>query len=428
MKRPSTKLLTGEEVATTLLAIGIDPDADRIEAIVKALGVSRELGGRDRLRDDDPRAQVIAVCERIDAAAGVFGPSLYVGQTVLCRGNFGRGWRTRAVIADIELCPVAGMRDGVRVQHVPLADKDRTVVVLSNGSWAYGHQLDLPVEQQHAANPENQTGAHSAHARSIEWSKAVFRSDIPSDAWLQEKLAYTREDGVNQWGVPRTMGPITGSFNREIRLPVELLATVPGERAEQANVRADSLRYIRANFDEVARTAVYVEVDPNGKAWMAEGNHRVIVAAELGVTSLPVHVRFFTGGERLATDFEPQRLVELDAQSRTVAPPVQSVDDPDMPEKEQRNAMLAGVETADTVKSMQTDPPRMMPANAQTGRNSTFYTDGFREGHAGQPESPPPSFRGSNVYANEYREGHGDGRLAREAAMATPGEGLGCDI
>ena len=140
-----------------------------------------------------------------------------------------------------------------------------------------------------------------------------FKSDIPSDDWLREKLRWTQEDGRNQWGVLKTFGPITGSFDRPLNLPVEVLLGVPGERAEQSNVRPDSLAHIRNNFDQVTQDPVYVEVDPYGKAWMSEGNHRIMVAAERGVTHLQAQVRYFSGGEREATDFAPERLMAMDA-------------------------------------------------------------------------------------------------------------------
>lgn len=151
---------------------------------------------------------------------------------------------------------------------------------------------------------------------------AVFKSDIPSEDWLREKLRWTQEDGRNQWGVPKSFGPITGTFDRPLNLPVEVLLGVPGERAEQSNVRPDSLAYIRENFERVTQDPVYIEVDPYGKAWMSEGNHRVMVAAEQGTTHLQTQVRYFSGAERVAKDFSPERLIALDAEFVPPAEPV----------------------------------------------------------------------------------------------------------
>jgi len=36
----------------------------------------------------------------------------------------------------------------------------------------------------------------------------------------------------------------------------------------------------------------------DGSAWVNEGNHRIMAAAELGWETLPVEIRYFDGGER----------------------------------------------------------------------------------------------------------------------------------
>lgn len=143
--------------------------------------------------------------------------------------------------------------------------------------------------------------------------KAVFRSDIPCQAWLDEKHGYAREDGLNRFGVPKTFGPITGSFNRPILVAVDTLTTIPGQRDEQQNVRQESLDYLRDNWDEVSKELPYVEVDPFGRAWISEGNHRIMVAKEKGLVYLAADVRYFSGGDRFAhPDIAPEALIEND--------------------------------------------------------------------------------------------------------------------
>lgn len=141
---------------------------------------------------------------------------------------------------------------------------------------------------------------------------AIFKSDIPNEEWLSQKLGYALEDGRNQFGVLKTFGPITGSFNRILHLPVSELLGVPGERNEQTNVRPGSLNYIKENFAEVAKIPVYVEVDPLGAPWVNEGNHRIMAAADFNVKYLPVQVRYFSGGERNAGAFSPEVLIGHD--------------------------------------------------------------------------------------------------------------------
>lgn len=142
---------------------------------------------------------------------------------------------------------------------------------------------------------------------------ARFRSDIPDETWLAEKRQDSVASGVNDFGVPKYMGPITGSFSRVLHLSIERLAAVPGERGEQGmNRRAETLEYLRANWDTVSKDGIYVEVAPDGQAWMREGNHRVMVAVEKGVESLPVEVRYFSGGERYSKTFAPDVLIDED--------------------------------------------------------------------------------------------------------------------
>lgn len=155
------------------------------------------------------------------------------------------------------------------------------------------------------------TEARTLHARAA--LPAVFHEDIPNAAWLRSKLAMVEEAGRNAWGVPAYMGSITGYFDRNLELPVSLLALVPGERGEQQNVRDDSLRYIRTHWREIREQAVYVEIDPFGKAWVNEGNHRIMVAQQRAEATLPVQVRYFSGGQHHTDEWKPKRLIALDA-------------------------------------------------------------------------------------------------------------------
>ncbi len=148
----------------------------------------------------------------------------------------------------------------------------------------------------------------------ISRERATFREDIPYENWLAEKVEDAELGGRNQFGVPRRMGSVTGSFSRVLNLPTYLLGTLKGERGEQQNVREDSLKYIRENWDEVKNEPVYVEVDPFGQAWVSEGNHRIMVAREKGDPTLPVEIRYFSGGQRKAGPFAPDELLKLDRQ------------------------------------------------------------------------------------------------------------------
>jgi hypothetical protein len=134
-------------------------------------------------------------------------------------------------------------------------------------------------------------------------------SDIPNEDWLQDKVDYAKEKGRNRWGVPH-MSTITGSFRGKlVDVPVDVLKTLPGQRQEQSNVRPESLEYIRENWDEVSQEPPYIEVAHNGEAWVSEGNHRIMVAAEKGLETLPVEIRYFDGGERQPGPLAPDRIL-----------------------------------------------------------------------------------------------------------------------
>lgn len=176
-----------------------------------------------------------------------------------------------------------------------------------------------PVTIQGMANMKAWLATNGEAAIMAGSSSPKFVEDLGPSGWLSKKLASVEAAGVNEFGVPKSMGPVTGTFSRPLNLPTYLLGTLKGERGEQGNVRGDSLEYIRNNWDLVKREPVYVEVDPFGRAWVSEGNHRIMVARELGERTLPVEVRYFTGGQQKAGPWAPDELLALDAQSPRAA-------------------------------------------------------------------------------------------------------------
>lgn len=135
--------------------------------------------------------------------------------------------------------------------------------------------------------------------------------DIPNDSWLQGKIDYAISKGRNQWGVPH-MSTVTGYFDKPVEVSLRVLSRLKGQRDEQNNVREDSLDYIRKNWDEASEQPPYIEVAHNGEAWVSEGNHRIMVAAEKGLESLPVEIRYFDGGQRRSGPLSPSRIPSLD--------------------------------------------------------------------------------------------------------------------
>lgn len=68
-----------------------------------------------------------------------------VGDTVLCRGRYGRESALPVTITHLELCVEEGDKYGVPVTELPWSEKGRAVVDMSNGHWAYGSQIE-PLE------------------------------------------------------------------------------------------------------------------------------------------------------------------------------------------------------------------------------------------------------------------------------------------
>ena len=158
---------------------------------------------------------------------------------------------------------------------------------------------------------------------------ANFSSDMGSDRWLADKRAYVAQEGNRKNGSPKVFGSVTGSFDGPLELPVELLRGLAGLNDEQSNVRPESLswltRYMRRTGElpkpKLGKTrmqreyAPFIQIAPDGRPWVSEGNHRIMAANKLGWKSLPVDVRYFTGAQETAmSGFTPEELLKLSQQ------------------------------------------------------------------------------------------------------------------
>ena len=66
-----------------------------------------------------------------------------VGDTVIWRGSWGKDAPIPAKIVSMELCEHEREKYGIAVSEAHDIDKNRLVVSLDNGHWAYGMQLTL---------------------------------------------------------------------------------------------------------------------------------------------------------------------------------------------------------------------------------------------------------------------------------------------
>jgi len=137
--------------------------------------------------------------------------------------------------------------------------------------------------------------------------KESLRVDVPSEEWLNTKIRTAKENGRDKHGAPY-MGTTTAYIKDNIKLPVDLLKQLPGKRGEQKNVRKKDLEKIMQIMQDTGKLplldsgeeyAPFIQVAWNGEAWVSEGNHRIMAAAELGWKELPVELRYYDGGERI---------------------------------------------------------------------------------------------------------------------------------
>lgn len=173
-----------------------------------------------------------------------------------------------------------------------------------------------------------------------------FFSDIPSKEWLKGK-----QDSVKPYAkadAPLGGASITGGvaefgdYATKPVVPVNVLKKLKGLNKEQDNVRESSKEWLKdymtkndhlptwyyAPYDDIYKTGLhggigknlplgqkgvmeqtpYIMVDQNGVGWINEGNHRIMVADELGWENLPVEIRYFNGGELVDGLLSPEKI------------------------------------------------------------------------------------------------------------------------
>jgi hypothetical protein len=152
---------------------------------------------------------------------------------------------------------------------------------------------------------------------------ASLSTDNPGGHWLQGQQEDCIEAGNDQFGGPKRFGAVTGSFNKAVYLPVDVVARVPGRRGEQSRVRHDDLAwltdYMKTNghlplTDSGKEYAPFIQVAYDGNPWVNEGNHRIMAAKALGWKWIPIELRYFAGGEEADGPLHPDKVIAWDAQ------------------------------------------------------------------------------------------------------------------
>ncbi len=133
--------------------------------------------------------------------------------------------------------------------------------------------------------------------------------DNPGGRWLDSKRKSSEEAGTNQFGMLKIMGTVTGVYNRPAFMPVNVLRKIRGAQGEQDRVRYDDLESIKQYMSKEGKLppsdhepskeyVPFIMVDQRGKAFVNEGNHRIMAADSLGFQVLPVEIRYYNGGEQ----------------------------------------------------------------------------------------------------------------------------------
>jgi hypothetical protein len=152
--------------------------------------------------------------------------------------------------------------------------------------------------------------------------------DNPGGDWLTQKRKYAEAQGTKPSGAFKYPGELTASYNDTVYLPVSVLEKIPGENMEQFNVRQNSLDWLTKEMSEKKRLPTYeasgkeydnapfITVDSRGRPFVTEGNHRIMVAKQLGWQYLPVEIRYFNGGELEDGLLNPKQLEKFTKQAK----------------------------------------------------------------------------------------------------------------
>lgn len=152
-----------------------------------------------------------------------------------------------------------------------------------------------------------------------------LRIDNPGGEWLKGKREDLKDAKPNQFGNPSRLGSVTGSWTRHVLLPVDLVASLPGLNNEHVRVRKDDFDSLHDVMSKTSKLplirdtdkqyAPFIVVDMNGKAWVSEGNHRIMVAKKLRWKYIPIELRYFTGGEGESGKLTPDIVRKLDLEA-----------------------------------------------------------------------------------------------------------------
>lgn len=143
-----------------------------------------------------------------------------------------------------------------------------------------------------------------------------LRVDNPGGDWLKRHKENADENYHKRKGIG---GGLTGTFNKNLNLPVSKLKDVPGYydehkfRNDPKAVKSEMLEKEvghPSNFDS-KKHPIFICVSHRGEPQVLEGNHRLGYAHRHGISHIHAEVRYFNGGEKAEGDFHPDKLKAL---------------------------------------------------------------------------------------------------------------------
>jgi len=128
--------------------------------------------------------------------------------------------------------------------------------------------------------------------------------DNPGGDWLAREREYAKNQYEKTGRI--NAGAVTATLDG--RLPTDMLAKLPGVNKEHTNKNIlndfKSKRIRDSIKNEGVKEPIMLYVGFNGKAYIAEGNHRVHLADEFKLKDVPVDIRYFAGGELVDGNFK----------------------------------------------------------------------------------------------------------------------------
>ena len=155
----------------------------------------------------------------------------------------------------------------------------------------------------------------------------TLKTDNPGGQWLLDKQEGSEQEGKRPSGRYKILGSTTGWYNREAFIPVSVLAKIKGTNNEQSNVRQDDLDWLvdfmgkngklpDADWHEFNEYAPMIVIGQDGVPYVNEGNHRIMAAAKLGFSGLPVDIKYYNGGEQAKGPMHPDAVQKFDSQAK----------------------------------------------------------------------------------------------------------------